>query len=1118
MTDAALLSKPTEYLASESNNNNNNLNFSPDSSSSEDEGSRAATIYHHHKSNVTALTLPEPLRASNEDIDKQAAIAANVLSNAALSHKLNSGIMYRDYISDSSDLNSETSSLFEDGGHHHQFRQSTGELTLISKAVSIDTHTSDTPGSSAIVPAERNPVSDLLRSPSSVTSTEGEDSPAVAVAKIKSKRHSVPDLAMSEYYSSTVAPGESISRKSIKNTKLVVSTSAASVSRHPKKTATAAVTAVTTSNDSISSHQPLQAVASNEGPPPPPSPTSHSALKKNATHYDHKIISDHSTAQLPNSEQKEPYGVDLTNTAISNNHSYDNQQNRFITMEEEMESTDELFMSADDQQSIESNKLPHNMSMVDLTHQQETTKKNEIRSLEQRRSIKRLNAVKELMETEETYSRDLGILCTHFLAIIKEAPCITAEESDILVRNSMEILGFQEKFTEALIEAHGDEEEEKNGIFYKGNLKNIASCFVAWAPKFDIYLDYCVRQDHAVSVYNELLQTNVEFTNLIERLHTFHRVSFGFSRLKFDDYLIIPFQRIFRYRLLLQSITKATQKDSEEYQILSEAQNTIHSIATKINNEKSKMEAKRKTALFLSRLDSDWCLPKRWFSTLGICTLIGTLEVRCKGDSKAKRIGCALFNHYMIMAKAKKHKQYEPRYWFPLRKFDIENKPTVEGEMLKMSRVQHKFLTENALGSMTYSWSLYNDEHSLELSAICEMEKQIWMDALSTAIKESKELYSNSFDSNEYLLEQLFVSSFDQYAQPKLTQDRAIEVSSTMDIPVHFPIPNGSTSFSQSAIFNKPSKSDNRASHPVFSTQEFPMLDLTNASNGTVLGATSPGLQSQSSISDLREFFTNSVVSEKWTQRKFNQYHTRCKSVDTKFDDVCTTPILTARANSMSRNGSSKHRKPFSNANLYPSSIISLTKPTEKEASQDATTVSPIFYSPSTTFSESCPSGNSSRRPSLSQNRLNGNTDSIIFRLAQRNSSINSAKSSVYDSEQHHHHNHHHHLQQQQQQLKSSTFNSTPSLSASSSSTAKTAGLLQPSASSLSLSSARPARFFGKMVEKLGQIGTPGRRRNHLMNSSKSSLPPTLQQMNKGGKDEKNAFFADTPSTTKKKV
>jgi hypothetical protein len=57
---------------------------------------------------------------------------------------------------------------------------------------------------------------------------------------------------------------------------------------------------------------------------------------------------------------------------------------------------------------------------------------------------------------------------------------------------------------------------------------------------------------------------------------------------------------------LLQNITKATQKDSEEYQGLSQAQNIIHGIVTRLNNEKSKMEAQRKTSLFLSRLYSDW--------------------------------------------------------------------------------------------------------------------------------------------------------------------------------------------------------------------------------------------------------------------------------------------------------------------------------------------------------------------------------------------------------------------------------------------------------------------------------------------------------------------------------
>ncbi|KAI8336442.1 Dbl homology domain-containing protein, partial [Choanephora cucurbitarum] len=527
-------------------------------------------------------------------------------------------------------------------------------------------------------------------------------------------------------------------------------------------------------------------------------------------------------------------------------------QSRFITMEEalsaEEEEEEEMF-----------NK------QLDAIEDQD---KNEIKSLEQRRSIKRINAIKELMDTEETYSRDLGILCTHFFAIIQESSCISAEEIDVLVRNAMDIFSFQEKFMEALVDAHGTEEEKKNGICYKGNLKNIAACFVEWAPKFDIYLDYCVRQDHAASVYNELLQNNVEFSNLIERLHTFHRVSFGFSRLKFDDYMIIPFQRIFRYRLLLQTVTKATQKDSEEYELLSEAQNLIHAIASKINDEKSKMEAKRKTALFLSRLDSDWCLPKRWFSTLGVCSLIGTLEVRSNLDNKPKRIGCALFDHYMIMAKAKKHNQYEPRYWFPLRKFDIENLPNVEG-------------------TISYTWLLHSEDNTLELSAMCELEKNVWVEALTNAIRKSKRLYSKSVDSNEYLLEQLFVSSFDQHAQSRNTTSKHVDVCTALDpsVPIEYPMPSGSTSLSQSAIFNRqPNRSNHRASHPIFSSnQELPALELMP--HPIDHGARSPGLRSQSSIGDLREFFSNSV-SEKWSQRKFNQYHTRCKSVDTKFDDV----------------------------------------------------------------------------------------------------------------------------------------------------------------------------------------------------------------------------------------
>lgn len=398
---------------------------------------------------------------------------------------------------------------------------------------------------------------------------------------------------------------------------------------------------------------------------------------------------------------------------------------------------------------------------------------------------------------------------------------------------------------------------------------------------------------------------------------------------------------------------------------------------------------------------------------------------------------------------------------------------------------------------MTYSWLLHSDEHTLELSAICELEKHIWMESLSKAIKESKDLYSNSVDSNEYLLEQLFVSSFDQHAQNKASGDKTIEPES----PVHFPMPSGSTSFSQSAIFNKPSRANHRASQPVFSAHEFSVIDSSLAQHTYNHGAQSPGLRSQSSISDLRDFFSNSM-SEKWSQRKFNQYHTRCKSVDTKFDDVCTTPILTARANSMNRNGSTKRRKmgliPSSHTN---SSVISLVKSTQADP-----TASPLIHSPIPLdgFSPVCNDA-TSRRPSVSTQ----NTDSMIFRLAQRNSYLHRSNSITSCVEA----------------APATVAVTTTALST----TTTTAGLLPPSNSTLSLSN-RPSKFFGRMVEKLGQMGTPGKsRRNNMMgsvpslvNSSSSTLsskPPTLLETNRDQKmTDTSSIYRNTPTSSKKKV
>jgi hypothetical protein len=371
-----LVEPSTEYLVSD----NNSLEISPGNSDNESNHSKPKTF-----------ASPDPIK---EDIRKR--IDQDTPATAALTSKMNSGIMYRDYISDSSDLNSDSSSLFEDGHQYHQFRQSTGDLTLISKAVSLDTHTPDAVGLSSVVPAERNPVSDLLRSPASFTSTDGEDSPAVAEAKARHQRHSVPDLSTKNYYTSYENSEILVAKKKL--------TMSISVNSLPKQVLQHKKLSIASSNDSADNTAQSQALASNDDPPPPPSPPSHSTLKKINVHYDRRIIPEH------DSEAKDLYSLSHSHLDLQQKdpgilHTSLPQPNinkaRFITMEEELLDTDD------------DHSLPNNLSMINLTLQRaENQKRNEIRSLEQRRSIKRLNAIKELMETEETYSRDLGILCT----------------------------------------------------------------------------------------------------------------------------------------------------------------------------------------------------------------------------------------------------------------------------------------------------------------------------------------------------------------------------------------------------------------------------------------------------------------------------------------------------------------------------------------------------------------------------------------------------------------------------------------------------------------------------------------------------------------------------------
>ncbi|XP_059472379.1 kalirin isoform X2 [Neocloeon triangulifer] len=155
---------------------------------------------------------------------------------------------------------------------------------------------------------------------------------------------------------------------------------------------------------------------------------------------------------------------------------------------------------------------------------------------EKRKSARRKEFIMaELLQTERTYVKDLEICVRCFLDELRECPTaapmgIQAKE-DILFGNMEEILEFHQNIFLRELEK------------YETMPEDVGHCFVTWAAKFDMYVQYCRNKPES----NSLLVTHGGsfFEDLQKKHHIEHPIA---------AYLIKPVQRITKYQLLLKDL------------------------------------------------------------------------------------------------------------------------------------------------------------------------------------------------------------------------------------------------------------------------------------------------------------------------------------------------------------------------------------------------------------------------------------------------------------------------------------------------------------------------------------------------------------------------------------
>ncbi|MEQ2251548.1 Pleckstrin y domain-containing G member 3 [Ilyodon furcidens] len=166
----------------------------------------------------------------------------------------------------------------------------------------------------------------------------------------------------------------------------------------------------------------------------------------------------------------------------------------------------------------------------------------------------------------------------------------------------------------------------------------IAECFVERSEAFDIYTLYCMNYPNSVAVLRDCMKNRSLVRFFLERQATLNH------SLPLETYLLKPVQRILKYHLLLQELSKHIDKSDPGYEVVEDAIITMTAVAWYINDMKRKQEH----AVRLQEIESlllNWSGPD--LSGFGELVLEGSFKVlRVK-----KERAFFLFDKMLLIAK-----------------------------------------------------------------------------------------------------------------------------------------------------------------------------------------------------------------------------------------------------------------------------------------------------------------------------------------------------------------------------------------------------------------------------------------------------------------------------------
>ncbi|KAL2777820.1 rho guanine nucleotide exchange factor 5 [Daubentonia madagascariensis] len=318
----------------------------------------------------------------------------------------------------------------------------------------------------------------------------------------------------------------------------------------------------------------------------------------------------------------------------------------------------------------------------------------------------------ELIVSEASYLRSLHIAVDHFQLSAPLRATLSNQEHQWLFSRLHDVRDVSTTFLSDL------EENFENNIFSF----QVCDVVLSHAPDFRrVYLPYVTNQTYQERTFQSLLNSNSSFREVLEKLESDPVC----QRLSLKSFLILPFQRITRLKLLLQNILKRTQPGSSEEAEATKAHHALEELIRDCNNNVQRMRRTEELIYLSQKIEFECKIfplisQSRWLVKSGELTALEfSVSPGLRRKLNTRPVHLHLFNDCLLLSR--------PREGSRFLVFDHAPFSSVRGEKCEMKlHGPHKnlfrlFLRHNAQG--TQAEFLFRTE--------TQSEKLRWISALA---------------------------------------------------------------------------------------------------------------------------------------------------------------------------------------------------------------------------------------------------------------------------------------------------------------------------------------------------------------------------------------------------